>query len=267
MARQLGAIKYKGTIGEVRHFKIKGLKGHYAGLKGGPTKEQILNDPEFQRTRENMSEFGGSATAAKSVRVGFAEVLGNTADARLAGRLTKTMKKINLMDTAGTRGRRSILISQNTQYLTGVNFNRGANFDSIFYAPIELTNSVDRTSSTLTIPNFNQMNLVNAPSGATHFRIINAIAVVSDFVFNSSTGLYEAVDLDNNELSNIQYTGYISLSDSSASAAIDATLPGSPTLTADVSVLNAVGIEFYQQVGSDYYLFTQGNAMKIQTIF
>lgn len=171
------------------------------------------------------------------------------------------------MDTAGTRGRRSILVSQNTQYLTGVNFNRGANFDSIFYAPIELTNSVDRTSSTLTIPSFNQMNLVNAPSGATHFRIVNAIAVVSDFVFNSSTGLYEAVDLDNNELSNTEYSGYISLSDSNASAGIVATLPGAPTLTADVSVLNAIGIEFYQQVGSDYYLFTQGNAMKIQTIF
>ena len=24
MARQLGHVKYKGTIGEIRHFKIKG---------------------------------------------------------------------------------------------------------------------------------------------------------------------------------------------------------------------------------------------------
>ena len=36
MARQTGPIKYKGTLGEVRHFKIKGLKGDFAGLKGGP---------------------------------------------------------------------------------------------------------------------------------------------------------------------------------------------------------------------------------------
>ncbi len=30
MAKQSGHIKYTGTLGDVRHFKIKGLKGHYA---------------------------------------------------------------------------------------------------------------------------------------------------------------------------------------------------------------------------------------------
>ena len=34
MARQLGHVKYKGTIGEIRHFKIKGMTGNFAGLKG-----------------------------------------------------------------------------------------------------------------------------------------------------------------------------------------------------------------------------------------
>ncbi len=32
MAQQVGVIKYKGTIGDIRHFKIKGLHGDYAGL-------------------------------------------------------------------------------------------------------------------------------------------------------------------------------------------------------------------------------------------
>jgi len=27
MARQTGPLKYQGTIGDIRHFKIKGLKG------------------------------------------------------------------------------------------------------------------------------------------------------------------------------------------------------------------------------------------------
>jgi hypothetical protein len=63
MARQKGHIKYVGTLGEVRHFKIKGNDGYYAGLKGGPSSEQIASDPAFVRTRENMNEFGGSAIA------------------------------------------------------------------------------------------------------------------------------------------------------------------------------------------------------------
>ena len=72
MARQKGHIKYVGTLGEVRHFKIKGNEGYFAGLKGGPTAEQIKNDPGFIRTRENMSEFAACANAGKSLRVGFA---------------------------------------------------------------------------------------------------------------------------------------------------------------------------------------------------
>ena len=75
MARQTGPIKYKGTLGEVRHFKIKGLKGDFAGLKGGPSGEQVKTAPEFERTRENMNEFGGCAAAGKSVRVGLAQLM------------------------------------------------------------------------------------------------------------------------------------------------------------------------------------------------
>ncbi|MFZ2430932.1 MAG: hypothetical protein WAW57_07295, partial [Lutibacter sp.] len=57
MARQKGHIKYVGTLGEVRHFKIKGNQGYFAGLKGGPTGEQVKTAPSFIRTRENMAEF------------------------------------------------------------------------------------------------------------------------------------------------------------------------------------------------------------------
>ena len=47
MARQTGLVKYNGTMGGVRHFKIKGLEGDFAGMAGGPSAEQINNDPAF----------------------------------------------------------------------------------------------------------------------------------------------------------------------------------------------------------------------------
>lgn len=50
MARQLGHVKYKGTIGEIRHFRIKGMTANFAGLKGGAYGDQIKNDPSFVRT-------------------------------------------------------------------------------------------------------------------------------------------------------------------------------------------------------------------------
>src|SRR5690554_910285 len=110
MAKQKGPIKYAGTIGDIRHFKIKGLPGYYAGLKGGPTASQIKNAPEFARTRENMNEFGGSAKIAKSLRNGLAKALFGIADSYVTGRLTAAMKRINLEDNTGTRGFRSILV-------------------------------------------------------------------------------------------------------------------------------------------------------------
>ncbi len=72
MAKQKGLVKYSGTMGGVRHFKIKGLQGDFAGLVGGPTDSQIKNDAAFIRTRENMSEFGGKRNLCKisSCRIG-----------------------------------------------------------------------------------------------------------------------------------------------------------------------------------------------------
>ena len=111
MARQLGNVKYKGTIGDIRHFKIKGLKGNFAGLNGGASSEQIKSDPAFVRTRENMNEFGGCAAVGKSVRVGLAQLMKQMSDPQLTGRLTAIMKKINLEDQTESRGYRAILVS------------------------------------------------------------------------------------------------------------------------------------------------------------
>jgi hypothetical protein len=86
--------------------------------------------------------------------------------------------------------------------------------------------------------------------------LISAISVISDFEFNSTSGIYEPIDPSLNEVSNVAYSNYIDLGAPVAlPTTITSTLPGSPVLTADVSVLNCIGIEFYQQVGVNYYLF------------
>lgn len=267
MARQKGHIKYVGTLGDVRHFKVKGNKGFYAGLVGGPTGEQVKNSPSFVRTRENMSEFAACAMAGKSVRVGLSSLMRQMSDSQLTGRLTAIMKKINIEDGSEARGQRAVLISLQPQYLKGLDFNRNISFNGVFNAPFTLTSNLARNETVLNIPSFNPLNYINIPSGATHFRIINSISVVSDFVFNSSTNSYEAVEPLLNESSTVEYSAYTPIDVVTTTINLTAALTGSPTLTTDVSVLGCVGIEFYQQVGSNYYLFNAGNAMKIQDVF
>ncbi len=267
MAKQTGLVRYSGTMGGVRHFKIKGLSGDFAGLKGGPTGEQVLNDEAFVRTRENMNEFGGCAKADKSIRNALSALMSEMSDSQLTGRLTGIMKKINLEDGTEARGYRAILISQQRSYLNGLQFNKNINFDSIMSAPFTLTHIAGRTEATATIPAFNPASFLSAPAGATHFRLIQALAVVSDFAYVDSTGTYEPIDADNNELVEISYSAYLPLDAVTANTVITSTLPGTPTLTADVSVIQCLGIEFFQKVGTNYYLFNSGNSLKVQEIF
>ena len=267
MARQKGPLKYVGTLGDIRHFKIKGNDGYFAGLVGGPTGDQVKNDPAFQRTRENMNEFGGCAMVGKSIRVGVSSLMKSMADSQVTGRLTAVMKKINLEDGSEARGKRAVLISQVPQYLKGFEFNRFTSFSGALNAPFTLTPSAGRDSSTLDVPAFNPLNYLNIPAGASHFRIINSISVISDFEFNTVTGVYEPKEQALNELVDVEYSAYLPVDTVTPLQSLVATLPGSPTMTPDVNLINVVGIEFYQEVNSNYYIFNQGNAMKIVDIF
>ena len=266
MAKQRGPLKYVGTIGDIRHFKIKGQEGYFAGMVGGPTDTQVKTAPEFARTRENMNEFGGCAKAGKSVRVALSEVLNGMTDPQCTGRLTSIMKKINLEDGTEARGVRKVEISTQRTYLHGFGFDKNISFASVSYVPYASTHSVDRLTGTLTTYAANPANSINAPAGATHFRFINALGVVSDFAFNSSTGTYEPTSPELNELSNTTFGAYSPLSAPYAGEVLDVLLPAT-VLTADVSVLHCIGIEFFQEVNGNYYRFSSGNCLTIDNVY
>jgi hypothetical protein len=71
MSKQVGLIKLKGNLGDVSFYQSEG--DHLARMASGPSKERIMTDQAFQRTRENNAEFGGSAKAAKAFRTVFSE--------------------------------------------------------------------------------------------------------------------------------------------------------------------------------------------------
>jgi hypothetical protein len=267
MARQKGALKYVGTLGDVRHFKIKGQDGYFAGMVGGPTGDQVKTASEFERTRENMNEFGGCAKAGKSLRTSLSGLIRTMADSQVTGRLTSVMKKINLEDGTEARGYRKIEITSQRQYLEGFDFDKNLSLDSVVNVDFTTTHVVARNSADLVLPAFNPMELLAIPSGATHCRFINAIAVISDFQYNVTTDSYEPIDTALNELSKVAYSAYIPVDVAFAGSTTTAALAGAPAMTADVSVLQVVGIEFSQKVNADYYAFASGNCMQIVEIF
>ena len=191
MARQKGIIKLKGTIGDITFYKTQ--DGHLAREKGGIDASRIKNDPAFQRTRENGSEFGRAGTAGKILRTALRALLLNSADGRMVSRLTQQMVKVIQADVNSDRGLRNVIDGE-AELLTGFEFNIRGKLGTSLFAPFVA--SIDRVTGQIkvTVPSFIPINMIAAPSGTTHFKIISAGAEI-DFeaetfvVENSETAI------------------------------------------------------------------------------
>lgn len=265
MSKQTGLIKLKGNIGGISFYKSDGED--LARTASGPSKERIATDPAFIRTRENNSEFGGSASVGKALRLAFATAVQSMADKRFTSRLTKLFKDINSRST-GTRGQRPITLSGNRTLLENLEFNDKLSFSSVFNAPYTFAANTARTQGTITIANFLPSAYIQAPAGATHFQLISMLGVVSDFNYNSTTGKYEPTDPTINLL-NASAVGAVTALNSATAVnfSLVAALSGTPTMTATVSGIQCLGIQFFQRIGTVDYPLAQGNAMKVIKVF
>lgn len=97
MARQKGIIKIEGTLGDVTFFKT--ADGHLVREKGGVDASRIKNDPAFQRTRENGSEFGRAGKAGGLLRQAVRPLLQLSKDRLVVSRLLTEMIKVIRADS------------------------------------------------------------------------------------------------------------------------------------------------------------------------
>lgn len=265
MAKQGSFIRNKGNLGGLSFYESNGQA--LVRETGGVAKSRILHDNAFKRTRENMSEFGGSASIGKALRSCFISISKLFSSKFLAGRITKIMKQINSKGT-GTRGKRSFEIVANKYSLVGFEFNQQKHFDSLFLAPYTLVANNEKNRVDLVVPAFNTSDFINAPQGATHFRLIIAIGVLSDYLFDDETGKYEPANPDQNMLNNAVYTSEIQIGGMMSNPInIQCNLDGAPTLDGTAALIACMGIEFLQQMDGQFYSLKSDNALKIKNVF
>lgn len=264
MSKQKGLIKLVGNIGGVSFYTSEGE--YLARMAGGPTKERIQSDPNFVRTRENNIEFGGAAKVGKALRTALSGVLQTMAGSRLTSQLTKLFKAINLKGT-GTRGERPIVLSANKEMLSGLNLDKKLSLTSVFSAPYTVTANVDRNEVVFSIPAFTPANFIVAPTGATHFKIVSAIGLVSDYSYNNDSKEYEPDIPEENSIGVVVGGTVRSLSANSTAQTLTATVPDGIIPDPAISVVACLGIEFYQQVDGTDYILAQGNTMKVVNVF
>ena len=264
MSKQKGLIKLVGNIGGVSFYTSNGE--YLARMAGGPTKERIQSDPNFVRTRENNAEFGGAARVGKALRTSLSGVLQNMAGSRLTSQLTRLFKTINLKGS-GTRGQRPIVLSANREMLSGLNLDDKLDLASVFSPPYTVTTNADRNEVIFTIAAFTPANFIVAPVGATHFKIVGAVGLVSDYSYNSDSKEYEADVPEENSIGVVVGSTIRSLETNSTAINLTATVPGGILPTLAVNVVACLGIEFYQKVDGNDYILSQGNTMKVTNVF
>lgn len=265
MAKQKGYINLEGTLGELTFYKSGGQS--IVKTKSAINKDRILKEPNFKRTRENMTEFGGSAKVGKALRHGLAAIIPIMRDRTIVGRLTAIMKRINANGT-GLRGKREFEILGNKTLLEGFELNKSKPLETIFFAPFNApTLDANRSICTWVIPDFNTLDYIHAPEGATHCRLVLATTVLSNYAYDNALKQYLPTNPDEDETSSIVFSNDIPLtgligSDTTLTTDLGFTAP----LPNTVAVVIAIGIIFYQDINGTLYELASDNAMTVQTV-
>ena len=238
MAQQKGIIPLKGTLGNITFYKSK--DGFMAREKGGLDAARIANDPAFQRTRENGAEFGRAGKAGKYLRTALRSLLQNVSDSRMIARLTKEMMRVIKANEINPRGSRNVIDGE-AELLKGFEFNVNSKLGTTLFAPF--TGTVNRVTGELSvgIPSFVPVNMIAAPSGTTHFKIVSAGAEI-DF----ESGNYTA---DSKTSASIPW-------DASGTAVIS--LVNNVSANSTKPLFLVLGIEFYQEVNGSMYSLKNG---------
>ena len=229
-------------------------------------KSRIMTAPEFRRTRENMSEFGAAAACGSALRLGLATLRSTMFDSRVAGRLTGKFRRA-MRNAPGARGQRSVLVTPSWSELRGFQFNSEQSLAAVLAVNPSITTSPGRDSMDWTVPGFDPDQGVTPPMGATHFRLVASLAVVSDMVYNVSDVKYEASDPLLNGIGATTRSIEIPINTVYAGQVLNVSLPPAVNPGLGVGVVGCIGVEFLQLINGTYYLFADANALQLQVIF
>jgi hypothetical protein len=238
MAKNSSLFKIEGTLDNVTFYKS--ADGYFVRTKGGVSKNRIMNDPAFVRTRENGREFGRSASSGKLLRDAVSSFVFKAKDSKLSSRLMKVMSDIKNQDLVSTRGERNVVEGLATAtgkaYLKGFDFNNRASMRSVFFSPF----TVDSATGAITVTDLKPTEQIRYPEGATHFSMQSGF-VNLDFETGTSDITYSAV-------SNLPIDGTVST--------VSLTPSGVPSGTGlEFMVLL---IEFFQEVNGQQYSLNNG---------
>jgi len=238
MAILIEGIVFTGSVGELSAYRMKGSDKIILRKKGGPTKKQVLTGKNFVRLRENMEEFKGVGKVVSAIRDALAQVKVLTGQ-NFTPSLTTICKEIQLQDTVGDRGERSIFLSQQRDMLCGFRLNNKHPFQSIVTGPVSCSINRKTKSAVITLPRLITGINLHVPWKQPFYRFSMSLGVVSDVVYekggyNDSRDKVHSAELD---------TAWQLVSDPFQSQTLELKLSSTKAIKNSQTLIFAIGIE------------------------
>lgn len=173
MARYKSNIKIKGTVNGMTFRQTP--NGSIVSGKTGPTSEQVLGDPRFEKTRKMYEEFARACNGARMFRALFKDAIDNCYDRKMHQRLVGVMRRIINSDTISQKGERNLLMGD-CKLLKGFEWNMNSRLANILGMNYRV--DVDRKSGEVAFhfPSFTPALKPDKNETATHCRITAAVA-------------------------------------------------------------------------------------------
>ncbi len=238
--KQIGIVPLTGTIGNITFYEKDGE--YRARKKTSLTKQRIMNDPSYEAFRENLSEIKSQSIATSSILSALPKTL-KVRDSKFHLRLRSVLNKIN-KGSPGTDGERGVVITRQKQKLAHMEMNSGSSFKDACNVVVQSTPAASRNSSTVSFSL--DMEDMEVPRNATHFRLVHELGVVSDVIFNAVDRKYEHASPEIDRVSAHAYSETLALDSAEpVDVSLTTTLP-LEAIPDTASVVEGLAIQFYK---------------------
>lgn len=169
MAKFDGIFEIQGTLKGMTFYKSK-ENGSLIRTKGGVSKKRIMNDPAFERTRENGAEFKSVAQDGQLIRKSTGAYYKLAKDSKVVARMMKVLSEIKKLDETSVRGERCVQNGMNQfegkNHFKGFEFNR----NSVLAYVLRCNYQFDSATGTFSITNFILKEHLYFPEETTHIQ-------------------------------------------------------------------------------------------------
>lgn len=246
MAKQIGVVRLKGTIGDINFYSTPKGGDLARNVGGGFNSSDNKKKDTMVRVRENAREFGECSKVKKTFRIALAPFLCVRKDGSLHGRMMTLFTRLKAMDRVSLRGNRTV--GNGLETPLGIHLIRNFVFTPACSVMDRMGASIsyDFGIRSCRVTNFDVKN-VSFPSGATHMALSLGLL---HFDFTTLTfKLMMSTPL------------YIDRAYAATSFELDVADPSVAGLR--IAVL---GLRYYQEVEGTYYLFKSANAVGLEIL-